>query len=501
MLAEDVNLICVLEIGANHRDLDEAIAAASRIAGAVVLSVPVGRANVMQFSSACANVAAVREPDPLGDALATLCGERDLVWVLTLGTDDRFPANDGEALVRFTLSEALPGCTYGLHVCHMTADGSGYVDGSDPRFCLTAWEREPSASGGFRETPTLARVATTFRLQRWRDEVVDPGLIRPWRARSAGDPALQPPRPQSKPRGPVEVHVSAKPVIRIEPTKPPTRPTPFDQIVRHSAAQLKMPEEQRTLLPEGITHRHASVTSSYHMFAPPMAQNIAVVSRLLASIQIEPGVVFSLDRAIGPITEERGFTEGRVIAGGRVTSDIGGGLCAVSTLLFRAALLAGFPFIRWSPHILRLPFYEQAGWPAGIDATYFQPNDPSQKLVDLRFQNDSPWPCLIQLTARRKLITAEIYGGAIDYDVEIDGPVVTGNRLARLVERPAQWLKPGKRKMVQEPRDGINVEFWRIVRSGDRISSERSFASRYRPEHGVVYVGTAHETAETISTG
>ena len=58
----------------------------------------------------------------------------------------------------------------------------------------------------------------------------------------------------------------------------------------------------------------------------------------------------------------------------------GGGVCQVSTTMFRAALNAGLPIKERQAHAYRVHYYEEAGYKAGIDATVFSPS------VDLKLQ-------------------------------------------------------------------------------------------------------------------
>ena len=63
--------------------------------------------------------------------------------------------------------------------------------------------------------------------------------------------------------------------------------------------------------------------------------NIDHGSRLIDGAIIAPGASFSLNETVGPITEDNGFVEGLVIAPTRTEPGVGGGICQVSTTLFR----------------------------------------------------------------------------------------------------------------------------------------------------------------------
>jgi vancomycin resistance protein YoaR len=90
---------------------------------------------------------------------------------------------------------------------------------------------------------------------------------------------------------------------------------------------------------------------------------------------------------LGPITEEYGYIAGTIIQGDWVASDIGGGVCQVSTTVFRAALYAGFRFSGWNPRSWRLAFTEADGSTPGLDAAIYQPNSEWEYELDMRFVN------------------------------------------------------------------------------------------------------------------
>jgi vancomycin resistance protein VanW len=66
--------------------------------------------------------------------------------------------------------------------------------------------------------------------------------------------------------------------------------------------------------------------------------NLRMAAASMDGLIIRPGEVFSFWNRVGPPTAERGFVEGLILRGGRITSGIGGGLCQLSNLLYWMAL-------------------------------------------------------------------------------------------------------------------------------------------------------------------
>ena len=84
----------------------------------------------------------------------------------------------------------------------------------------------------------------------------------------------------------------------------------------------------------------------------------------------------------------------------------GGGVCQVSTTLFRASdTNAGLPAVEREVHAYRVSYYEQDMGP-GYDATVFFPS------TDLKFVNDTAGHILIQtkVDAKNFSMRYEIYG-------------------------------------------------------------------------------------------
>ncbi len=121
-------------------------------------------------------------------------------------------------------------------------------------------------------------------------------------------------------------------------------------------------------------------------------QNIKAAASKFHGVLIAPGATFSMADTIGDISLDNGFAEALIIYNGRTVKGVGGGVCQVSTTLFRAAFFAGYPIVERHAHAYRVSYYEKVAGNkidsrlAGLDATVFVP------LVDFKFKNDtSSW--------------------------------------------------------------------------------------------------------------
>ena len=136
------------------------------------------------------------------------------------------------------------------------------------------------------------------------------------------------------------------------------------------------------------------------------ANNIRIAARNLNGVVIPPDHDFSFLREIGPITKAAGYLESLIIRGDATVPGIGGGVCQVSTTVFRAAFWAGLPIIERNQHSYRVSYYEQDGTPPGLDAAVYDPG------VDLRFRNDTGQPILLQsaVDAASDTLIYRLYG-------------------------------------------------------------------------------------------
>lgn len=139
----------------------------------------------------------------------------------------------------------------------------------------------------------------------------------------------------------------------------------------------------------GITELVRSQTSYYYGSDSSRINNIATASAKFHGIFVAPGETFSMAEQLGDVSLDEGYSEAWIIYGDRTIKGVGGGVCQVSTTLFRTVFFGGFPVVERHPHAYRVLYYEQnpngSNNPklAGLDATVFVP------IVDFKFTNDT----------------------------------------------------------------------------------------------------------------
>ncbi len=162
----------------------------------------------------------------------------------------------------------------------------------------------------------------------------------------------------------------------------------------------------------GITALLARGESDFSGSTNSRVHNIKVGSVLFNGILLKPGEEFSFNSNLGEVTAETGYLSELVIKNGKLIPEYGGGICQISTTVFRAAVLSGLPISERRPHSFPVRYYN----PQGFDATIYP------GITDLKFKNDTPGHLLIQTRVEKNNLFVEIYGSPDNRKVEISGP-------------------------------------------------------------------------------
>jgi vancomycin resistance protein YoaR len=225
----------------------------------------------------------------------------------------------------------------------------------------------------------------------------------------------------------------------------------------------------------GITTKLAAGSSNFDGSDDARATNIQVGVDLLNGTLVPPGGEFSFNHAIGVISTELGFVEADVIDGERIGRDVGGGICQVSTTVFRAALYAGMPISEWWHHRYKLGFYELDGWTPGLDASILQPEGNPFGGGDFKFINPTDSWLLVEAYVEWPRAYVVLYGPELNYDVEISEPAFGAEYPATSpVEIVDTELPAGTVKQTEWASGGQDISYYRTVydASGNEVLSD-----------------------------
>lgn len=262
-----------------------------------------------------------------------------------------------------------------------------------------------------------------------------------------------------------------------------TKSAIFDIPTQNSPAKIKTADVNNM----GIKQLIGRGTSRFRGSIPNRIHNIVLASSKFKGVIVSPGETFSFNTILGDVSELTGFKQAYVIKEGKTVLGDGGGVCQVSTTLFRALLNAGLPILERQAHAYRVGYYEQDS-PPGLDATVFAPSP------DLKFKNDTPGHILIQssVDTQNASLVFEIYGTSDGRAATTSKPVITSQVAPEedlYIDDPT--LPAGTVKQTEHKAWGARVTFnYNVERNGETIY-QKTFVSVYRPWQAVYLRGTA----------
>ena len=204
--------------------------------------------------------------------------------------------------------------------------------------------------------------------------------------------------------------------------------------------------------------------------------NITKGSSIVNRILVAPGDTFSFVKSLGEVSLAAGYKQAYIIRQGKTELDVGGGVCQVSTTLFRAMLDAGLNITERKNHAYRVSYYEEDSKP-GFDATVFIPSP------DLKFVNDTAHHVLIQsvLDMDNRRLTYEIYGTSDGRKVNISNY----RQWDSTPPPPDVWiddptLPVGKVVKDEQAIRGLKTAFdWTVTDKDGNILHQKTFQSNF----------------------
>ncbi|GKU27155.1 VanW family protein [Clostridium folliculivorans] len=214
--------------------------------------------------------------------------------------------------------------------------------------------------------------------------------------------------------------------------------------------------------------------------------NVTLASKFINAKLLMPGDTFSYNETVGERTTARGFGIGAIFKGDKVEDEVGGGICQVSTTLYRAAMRAGIKPTERHNHSMPASYS-----PVGLDATVYWGS------LDYKFKNTYDFPVYIESYASNKTVYVNFYGsvsgmGGKTYELFADTldkyePTISQVQDSSLAEGQTQWEK--------KPVTGYKVKSYLITyQGGKEVSRENIATDTYQKVNGVMKVGTKKAT-------
>lgn len=240
----------------------------------------------------------------------------------------------------------------------------------------------------------------------------------------------------------------------------------------------------KELIGTGMTDFKGSPSNRTH--------NITTGAAFLNGEILAPGQEFSTVKTLGAVDGSTGYLPELVIKENRTTPEYGGGLCQVSTTLFRAVMNAGLKVTERTNHSYRVSYYEP---PVGLDATIYLPRP------DFKFLNDTPGYILVQSKIVGTKITFELYGTKDGRVSAISDPIVSNIKdPGPAIYTNTDTLFQGEVKQTEKPHAGATAVATYVVTRDGREINRQTFRSIYKAWPARYLVGTKPPAAGPTPT-
>lgn len=234
-----------------------------------------------------------------------------------------------------------------------------------------------------------------------------------------------------------------------------------------------------------------SFSSSYGTSAAGRSTNIEIATKAINGTIIMPGEIFSFNDVVGDRSVARGYQEAGTYVGNKVEPGIGGGICQVSTAIYRAAMRANLRSVERTNHSMAVGYSKP-----GLDATV------AYGYLDYKFKNTYDFPIYIQGTTAGKVITYNIYGdpsglGGKTYDM--------ANEIIETIPPEVKVVPDSTLPEGQEVNEGGGMTGYRAksyqitYENGVEVSRELIGTDTYAKVDVVIKKGTQPTTQEPTS--
>lgn len=250
------------------------------------------------------------------------------------------------------------------------------------------------------------------------------------------------------------------------------------------------------LVPKHNTEELAAVTdllgsfnTYYSSGDPSRNNNIMNAANKISNEVIYPGEEFDTMSHLVPFTTANGWSYAGAYLNGEVISDIGGGICQVSTTLYNAVLNAELEVAERYPHSMAVGYVQLSADAALNEGT-----------KNFRFVNNTEHPIFVYAYASGGTMHVSIYGKeyrkegrTVEYKNEILEVIPAGEPIQTIDEaQPADY-----REVKQTAHTGYRARLWKyIYENGQLVDKILVNTSTYNSSPERVTIGNPAATTE-----
>lgn len=233
---------------------------------------------------------------------------------------------------------------------------------------------------------------------------------------------------------------------------------------------------------KGITELVATGYTTFRGSTGNRIHNINVGMEKFNGLIIPQGEEFSFNDHLGPVDASTGYRPELVIKSFGTIPEYGGGLCQVSSTMYRAALYSGLEITERDNHSYAVGYYAQV-LGHGLDATIY----PGVK--DLKFVNNSNGDLVVHAYTIGTAAYFDFYGTKHIDRVELVGPINSNYRSpgAKSVTVDPN-LPAGTIKYMDSPVTGFDSYWERLIYDKDNNVTKEEIFSDYRAVNEKVIV-------------
>ena len=267
--------------------------------------------------------------------------------------------------------------------------------------------------------------------------------------------------------------------------------TPYGETLEISMEYI-VPEVLSADLEEKLFRDVLAETQTPHTNDANRNTNLKLACEAINGLVLMPGETFDYNKTLGERTEKKGYKPAGALSAGTSTTEVGGGICQVSSTLYYACLLSDMEIVTRRSHSLPSSYMPIMG----IDATV------SWGGPDFRFKNNTNYPVRIEAEVSGGYVKVKLIGtDEKDYYIKMEAKTVEVLNPATIEEEytaaEAKALGYTNGQVKQQPVTGYTVYSYKCKydkETDQLISRDYEATSNYVKKDKIVIVVIPDET-------
>ncbi len=248
------------------------------------------------------------------------------------------------------------------------------------------------------------------------------------------------------------------------------------------------PEVTEASLSEKLFHDVLGEYDSPHVYNPNRTNNLDLACKAIDGYVMNPGDVFSYNAVVGERTADKGYLPATVYtSGGKSESELGGGVCQVSSTIYLCALLADLEIVERTEHMFAVTYV-----PYGLDATVYWGS------LDFKFKNSTNYPMRIDASVSDGYVHIKLVGTKeTDTTIKLSYQMLSSTAWEDKEEidetKPADY-----KEVTQTPYTGYTVQSYKTYydKDGKELETVKIAYSKYSKRDRITTVGKPEEKPE-----